>query len=39
LKYGRDIGLFGQNIILSDMTLIGVGGTSNAGFRTTPPSA
>jgi hypothetical protein len=30
LKFGRDIGLFGQNIILSDMTLIGVGGTSNA---------
>jgi predicted porin len=32
LKFGRDIGLFGQNIILSDMTLIGVGGTSNAGI-------
>ncbi|PKO93717.1 MAG: porin [Betaproteobacteria bacterium HGW-Betaproteobacteria-10] len=32
LKLGRDIGLFGQNIILSDMTLIGVGGTSNAGI-------
>ncbi|MDD3355057.1 porin [Zoogloea sp.] len=31
LKFGRDIGLFGQNIILSDMTLLGVGGTSNAG--------
>ena len=30
LKFGRDIGLFGQNIILSDMTLLGVGGTSNA---------
>ncbi len=30
LKLGRDIGLFGQNIILSDMTLLGVGGTSNA---------
>lgn len=30
LKFGRDIGLFGQNVILSDMTLIGVGGTSNA---------
>ena len=37
LKFGRDIGLFGQNIILSDMTLLGVGGTSNAGipFNTT----
>ncbi len=32
LKFGRDIGLFGQHIILSDMTLIGVGGTSNAGI-------
>ncbi len=32
LKFGRDIGLFGQNIILSDMTLIGVGGTTNAGI-------
>lgn len=32
LKLGRDIGLFGQQIILSDMTLIGVGGTSNAGI-------
>lgn len=32
LKLGRDIGLFGQNVILSDMTLIGVGGTSNAGI-------
>ncbi len=30
LKFGRDIGLFGQNVILNDMTLIGVGGTSNA---------
>ena len=37
VKFGRDIGLFGQNIILSDMTLLGVGGTSNAGipFNTT----
>jgi len=37
LKFGRDIGLFGQNIILSDMTLLRVGGTSNAGipFNTT----
>jgi hypothetical protein len=37
VKIGRDIGLFGQNIILSDMTLLGVGGTSNAGipFNTT----
>lgn len=32
LKAGRDIGLFGQNVILSDMTLLGVGGTSNAGI-------
>ncbi len=32
LKFGRDIGLFGQDIILSDMTLLGVGGTSNAGI-------
>lgn len=32
LKLGRDIGLFGQNVILSDMTLLGVGGTSNAGI-------
>jgi hypothetical protein len=32
LKLGRDIGLFGSDIILSDMTLIGVGGTSNAGI-------
>jgi predicted porin len=32
LKFGRDIGLFGQNVILNDMTLLGVGGTSNAGI-------
>lgn len=32
IKLGRDIGLFAQNIILSDMTLLGVGGTSNAGI-------
>ncbi|UCV12814.1 porin [Dechloromonas denitrificans] len=32
LKFGRDIGLFGRDIILSDMTLLGVGGTSNAGI-------
>lgn len=32
LKFGRDIGLFGRDVILSDMTLIGVGGTSNAGI-------
>jgi predicted porin len=32
LKLGRDIGLFGQNVILNDMTLIGVGGSSNAGI-------
>ena len=37
LKFGRDIGLFGQNIVLSDMTLLGVGGTTNASipFNTT----
>ncbi|WP_119155976.1 porin [Caldimonas tepidiphila] len=37
LKIGRDIGLFGQKIVLSDMTLLGVGGTTNAAlpFNTT----
>lgn len=37
VKIGRDIGMFGQNVILSDMTLLGVGGTSNAAvpFNTT----
>lgn len=37
VKLGRDIGLFGQQVILSDMTLLGVGGTSNAAqpFNTT----
>lgn len=30
LKFGRDIGLFGQNAILNDMTLLGVGGTARA---------
>lgn len=37
LKFGRDIGLFGQKIILSDMTLLGVGGNSYAAtpFNTT----
>jgi predicted porin len=30
LKFGRDIGLFGQNPILNDMTLLGVGGTARA---------
>lgn len=36
-KFGRDIGIFGQNIILSDMTILGVGGTANAAvpFNTT----
>ncbi|MBU6260122.1 MAG: porin [Burkholderiales bacterium] len=29
-KVGRDIGMFGQEVILADMTLLGVGGTSNA---------
>lgn len=33
VKVGRDIGLFGQKIILADMTLLGVGGTS---FAATP---
>ena len=28
VKLGRDIGLFGQKIILSDMTLLGLGGNS-----------
>lgn len=32
LKAGRDIGLFGQHVILNDMTLLGVGGTTNAGI-------
>ncbi len=37
IKFGRDIGLFGQDIILSDMTLLGVGGTTGANipFNTT----
>jgi len=37
LKLGRDIGLFGQKIILSDMTLLGLGGNTNASipFNTT----
>jgi hypothetical protein len=36
-KLGRDIGLFGQKIILSDMTLLGLGGNSYAAtpFNTT----
>jgi predicted porin len=36
-KFGRDIGIFGQNIVLSDMTILGVGGTANAAvpFNTT----
>lgn len=29
LKLGRDLGLFGSDAILSDMTLLGVGGTGN----------
>jgi len=33
VKLGRDIGLFGQKIILADMTLLGVGGNS---FAATP---
>lgn len=37
IKLGRDIGLFGQKIILSDMTLLGLGGNSYAAtpFNTT----
>jgi predicted porin len=37
IKLGRDIGIFGTQVILSDMTLLGVGGTSNAAqpFNTT----
>lgn len=37
MKLGRDIGLFGQKIILSDMTLLGLGGNSYAAtpFNTT----
>jgi predicted porin len=37
LKFGRDIGLFAADVVLADMTLIGVGGTSWAGipFNTT----
>ena len=37
VKIGRDIGMFGQNVVLSDMTLLGVGGTTNAAipFNTT----
>ena len=37
VKFGRDIGLFGQKIILSDMTLLGLGGNSYAStpFNTT----
>lgn len=32
LKFGRDIGLYARDIILADMTLLGVGGTSWAGI-------
>lgn len=37
IKFGRDIGLFGQKIILADMTLLGLGGNSYAAtpFNTT----
>lgn len=37
IKLGRDIGLFGQKIILADMTLLGLGGNSYAAtpFNTT----
>ena len=30
VKLGRDIGIFGTQVVLSDMTLLGVGGTSSA---------
>ncbi len=30
IKIGRDIGLFAQKVILSDMTLLGLGGTTGA---------
>lgn len=37
LKFGRDIGLFGQKVILADMTLLGLGGNTYAStpFNTT----
>jgi predicted porin len=37
VKFGRDIGIFGQDVILSDMTILGVGGNANAAvpFNTT----
>ncbi|MBL8436629.1 MAG: porin [Zoogloeaceae bacterium] len=37
IKLGRDIGLFAQKVILSDMTLLGIGGNSYAAtpFNTT----
>lgn len=37
VTFGRDIGLFGRDIILSDMTILGVGGNANAAvpFNTT----
>lgn len=37
IKFGRDIGLFAQKIILSDMTLLGLGGNTYAAtpFNTT----
>jgi len=37
LTVGRDIGIFGRDIILSDMTILGVGGNANAAvpFNTT----
>lgn len=37
VKFGRDIGIFGSQVILSDMTLLGVGGASGASqpFNTT----
>jgi predicted porin len=33
VKLGKDLGVFGSNAILSDMTLLGVGGTSTAAGR------
>jgi predicted porin len=36
VKMGKDIGIFGKNAILNDMTLLGVGsGARNSGFSTT----
>jgi len=39
VKVGRDIGLFGSDAILSDMTLLGVGSGGGRSRQATPPSA